>query len=58
MMRLSSFHNDRGFGFLLASQNRSRNFPRISGSALTNIGLPEPPLSSFEDNRAKGVKAH
>ena len=46
MMRLSSFHNDRGFGFLLASpsQNRSKNFPWISGSALTNIGLIEPPF--------------
>ena len=46
MMRLSLFQNDHGFGFLLASpfQNRSKNVPQISGSALTNIELIGPPL--------------
>jgi hypothetical protein len=44
--RLSFFQNDHGFGFLLASpsQNRSKKFPWISGSTLTNIELTGPPL--------------
>ena len=42
--RLSLFQNDHGFEFLLASpsQNRSKHFPWISGSTLTNIELTGP----------------